>query len=205
MSDRIIICISREYGSGGQEIGEKLAAKLGIKCYNKVLIDNQTAQDYGVPADIIATFGEKKPISWIAQQSPLRSEYYDTVFYVINDDIFNLQSKTIKKIASKESCVIVGRVADEILKDDPDMLSIFIHSKMENRIKRVMETENKSFENAERELKLLDKSRAKYYNHYSNRKWGVCDSYDLSISSSKFGIDGVVAIINKFINELKDV
>lgn len=139
MGKRIVICISRESGSGGRLVGERMAAKLGIHCYAKNLI-HRTAVEYGLDEDIIAG-ADEMPASFSTIGFPMgiRNPYkadYETMYYTLNDKMFILQSKTIKAIASEGSCIFIGRAADEILKDDPDMISIFIHARKEDRIRR---------------------------------------------------------------------
>ena len=199
MDKRIIICISREYGSGGREVGEKLAEALGIKCYDKLLLE-KTAKDHGVPQDFIDEMDER-PLGWLSAgvQNPYRADYYDALYYVMNDRVFFLQAETIKNIVAEGSCIIIGRVAEEVLKDDPDMISVFIHANKEDRIKRVMEGENLTSKEAERIIKKNDKNRANYHNFYSDRRWGECSSYHFSISTSKFGVAGAVKAILKLI------
>ncbi len=115
---------------------------------------------------------------------------YDAGFYVLSDRIYQAIAKQIQVAAAKGSCVIVGRVANEILKDDPDMISIFIHASEESRIKRIMETDDVNEKDAKRIIKKTDRNRENYHNYYGNRKWGDAASHDISISTSKFGIEG---------------
>jgi CMP/dCMP kinase len=199
MVKRTLLCISREYGSGGKEVGEKVAELLGIPCYDKKLLE-KTARDHGVPLDFIDELDEK-PIGWLAAgiQNPYRTDYYDAMYYVMNDRIFFLQAETIKTIAAEGSCVIIGRVAEEVLKDDPDMISVFIHADREARIQRVMKDENLNSKDAERLIRKSDKNRANYHNFYADNRWGDCSSYHFSISTSKFGIDGAVKAIIKLL------
>ncbi|MEA4889991.1 MAG: cytidylate kinase-like family protein [Clostridiaceae bacterium] len=202
MDKRRIICISREYGSGGRVVGETLAQQLGIICYDKKLLA-KTALEHGVSEEAVES-ADEKPVSWSSMGFPmgLRNPYqidYDAMFYIINDRIYQMQAQTIKAIAAEGSCVIIGRVAEFILKDDPDMISIFIHARKEDRIQRVMETEKLDAQKAAQLIRKIDKDRASYHNTYSDDKWGQCSSYDLAISTSKFGIDGAVKAILKLL------
>jgi cytidylate kinase len=202
MEKRVIICISREYGSGGRVVGEKLAQALGIPCYDKKLLEKAAIQ-HGISEELIADVDEK-PASWSSMGFPmgLRNPYkadFDAVFYVLNDKIFNIQAQTIKTIAAEGPCIIVGRVAEEVLKDDPDMISLFVHAKLADRIKRIMTIENVEEEKAAQMIRKTDKNRANYHNYYSSKKWGLCSSYDLAISTSRFGIDGAVKAILKLL------
>ncbi len=194
---RVIICISRQYGSGGRVAGEKLAQRLNIPFYDKKLI-YQTAEEHGVAAATLAGADEKLP-GWTDLGFPmgLRNPYKDTeaMFYLINDRLFNMQAETIRKLAAAGSCVIVGRVASEILKNEAGMFSVFIHARPEDRIRRIMTVAAVDDHQAGKMIKSKDRDRARYHDTYSAQKWGLCDSYDLAVSTSRFGIDGTVEII----------
>ncbi len=198
MDKRVIICIGREYGSGGRLVGEKLAEKLEIICFDKDLI-HKTAVEHDLATEAIAGADEKL-VSWSSMGFPMgiRNPYkadFDLLHYALNDKMFKMQSKTIKAIAAKGSAVIVGRVAAEILKDDPDMISVFIHASKEDRIRRIMALQLIDEKKAEQTIREIDKNRENYHNKYSQQPWGKCSSYDLSISTSKFGIDGAVKAV----------
>jgi cytidylate kinase len=110
-----------------------------------------------------------------------------------------MQASTIRNIAAEGSCIIIGRAADVILKDDPDLISIFINAEKEDRIKTVMAREKVSYDEAAQMVRKKNKNRANYYNFYADKKWGECKTYDLSISTSKFGVDGVVDALIKLL------
>ena len=203
MDKRVIICISREYGSGGRVVGEKLAEHLGIPFYDKKLL-MKTAMEHGLSEEMIKG-ADEKPANMFSMgfpmgiRNPYNANYYDGLYYVMNDRVFFLTSQTIRNIAAEGSCIIVGRVAEEVLKNDPDMVSVFIHAKKEDRIKRIMMIENVDHQKAEQMVRKTDKNRANYHNYYSDKPWGDCSSYDFSISTSKFGIDGAVKAILKLL------
>ncbi|MDD2457410.1 MAG: cytidylate kinase-like family protein [Eubacteriales bacterium] len=202
MEKRAIICISREYGSGGSEVAAKLAEALGIPCFDKELVQ-QTAVDLGLSNELVKSIDEK-PISWASMgfphgiRNPYRTEF-ETLFYNLNDRVFTIQAQTIRKIAERGSCVIVGRVADDILKDDPDLVSVFVHAHQAFKVQRTTALENISEKEAADRMRKMDRERAKYYNYYAQKHWGQCTTYDLSISSSKFGIEDTVQIIREAI------
>ncbi len=199
MKSRLIICISREYGSGGREIGRKLAERLAIPYYDKELLE-MMAKEHGIPEDKLASVDEQ-PAQWSTLgfprgiRNPYNADYEDALFYVLNDRIFHLQSETIKRIATEGSCVLIGRAANEILKDDPDMVSLFIHANKADRTRRILALEQTDAQQASLIIRKKDKKRANFNNYYSDKKWGVCSSYDFSISSSRYGVDGAVDII----------
>ncbi len=198
MEKRTIICISREYGSGGSEVADLLAKHLNIPRYDKELIQ-QTAVDLGLSDELVKSIDEK-PVSWASMGFPhgLRNPYrtdFETLFYTLNDRVFTIQSQTIRKIAERGSCILVGRVANDILKDDPDLLSIFIHARQEFKVQRTMSLEDIPEKEATDRMRKMDRERAKYYNYYAQKHWGQCTTYDLALSTSRFGIAGTVRII----------
>lgn len=201
MKKRVVLCISREYGSGGREVGQKLSELLGIPYYDKELLE-RTAKEHSVPQDFIDELDER-PLGWLSAgvQNPYRADYYDAMYYVMNDRVFFLQAETIKSIAAEGSCIIIGRVAEEVLRDDPDMVAVFIHACKADRVKRIMGKQDLTAKEAERLIKKYDKNRANYHNFYSDRKWGECSSYHFSVSTSKFGVDGAVKAIAKLLED----
>ena len=199
-----IYTIGREFGSGGREVGEKLAAKLGIKLYDKELLQ-QAAKDSGFCEEIFENHDEKPTNSFLYS---LVMDTYSVSGYSaapfldmpLNHKVFLAQFETIKKIAEKESCVIVGRCADYALSDNPDCINIFIHADLDVRIKNVSRNLNIT-ENKARDI--INKQRASYYNYYTSKKWGDSKSYNLSLDAGKLGTDNCVEMILKF-RELMD-
>jgi CMP/dCMP kinase len=206
MEKRVIICISRAYGSGARRIGKQLAEKLGIPYYDKELL-TKTAKEQGIDESLLEAVDEK-PASLasfsypIEPRYPFTTENLDTLYYLMSDSFYHLIEKAIRHIAQQGSCVIIGRAADEILRDDPDMISIFIHANQADRVKWVMEEEKIDAKTAARLIQKTDKKRASYHNYYSDRKWGESCSYDLSISTSKFGIDGTAELILQAVEKM---
>lgn len=201
MNKRVIICISREYGSGGKEVGEKLSEQLGIPCFDKELLV-RAAVEHSVTEESITAVDEQ-PANWSSMgfprgiRNPYKIRFDHDSFYVINDKVFHMLAETIRNLAAEGSCIIVGRAAEEVLKDDPDRISVFIHAKLDDRVKRIMALEHVDADQAEQMIRKIDKKRAEFNNTYSKEKWGICSSYDLSISTSLFGIDGAVKVILK--------
>jgi CMP/dCMP kinase len=199
MEKRAIICISRTYASGGHEIGRKLAETLGIPFYDKELLV-KTAQEQGIDEKLLESFDEQ-PATLLSANFPLgldnpySAETLDTLYYLMNDRIYHLLEKTIREIAAAGSSVIIGRAADEILKDDPDLLSVFIFGNLEEQVERLMASDKLDYKTATKLIQKNDKKRANYHNYYSDRRWGESCSYDLSLSASRFGIDGSVKLI----------
>ena len=202
-----IYTIGREFGSGGREVGEKLAAKLGIKLYDKELLQ-QAAKDSGFCEEIFENHDEKPTNSFLYS---LVMDTYSVSGYSaapfldmpLNHKVFLAQFETIKKIAEKESCVIVGRCADYALSDNPDCINIFIHADLDVRIKNVSRNLNITESKARDLIQKQDKQRASYYNYYTSKKWGDSKSYNLSLDAGKLGTDNCVEMILKF-RELMD-
>lgn len=202
-----IYTIGREFGSGGREVGEKLAAKLGIKLYDKELLQ-QAAKDSGFCEEILENHDEKPTNSFLYS---LVMDTYSVSGYSaapfldmpLNHKVFLAQFETIKKIAEKESCVIVGRCADYALSDNPDCINIFIHADLDVRIKNVSRNLNITENKARDIINKTDKQRASYYNYYTSKKWGDSKSYNLSLDAGKLGTDNCVEMILKF-RELMD-
>ena len=202
-----IYTIGREFGSGGREVGEKLAAKLGIKLYDKELLQ-QAAKESGFCEEIFENHDEKPTNSFLYS---LVMDTYSVSGYSaapfldmpLNHKVFLAQFETIKKIAEKESCVIVGRCADYALSDNPDCINVFIHADMDIRIKNVSKNLNITENKARDIINKTDKQRASYYNYYTSKKWGDSKSYNLSLDAGKLGTDNCVEMILKF-RELMD-
>lgn len=198
MNKNLIITIGRQCGSGGRMIGQKVAERLGIKCYDKELL-NLAAKHSGLCKELFETHDEKPTSSFL--YSLVMDTYslgYATSAYTdmpINHKIFLAQFDTIKKLANEESCVIVGRCADYALADYPSVLSVFITGNEEDKIKRLAELNKIDSQKARDMMIKTDKRRSSYYNYYSSKKWSDSQSYDLCLNSSALGIENVVDII----------
>lgn len=200
---KTIITIGRQAGSGGREIGTKLAAALGVKCYDKELLD-RAAKDSGFCAEIFENHDEKPTRSFLYSLIMDSHSYgYPASTYSempLNHKIFLAQFDSIKKLAEEESCVIVGRCADYALEENEDCISVFIHAPLEDRVARVSKLRDMPLGKTKDMLLKTDKQRASYYNYYSNKKWGDAVSYDYCINSSLLGIDGTVALIKSIVD-----
>ena len=198
-----IITIGREFGSGGCEIGHKLAEKLGIKCYDKDMLD-LAAKESGICQEIFESHDEKPTNSFL--YSLVMDTYsfgYSSAGFTdmpMNHKIFLAQFEAIKKLASEGPCVMVGRCADYALADNPDCFSVFVHANLDWRINRIAQKYNKNAKEAKDMINKTDKSRSSYYNYYTNKKWGSADSYNLCLDSSKLGYEKCIEEIE---NQLK--
>ncbi|MDD6305595.1 MAG: cytidylate kinase-like family protein [Clostridiales bacterium] len=197
-----IYTIGREFGSGGKEVGEKLAQRLGIKLYDKELLQH-AAKESGFCEEIFENHDEKPTNSFLyslVMDTYSVRGYSSTPFLdmPLNHKVFLAQFEAIKKIASQDSCVIVGRCADYALSENPDCINIFIHAEIEQRMKTVSKRLNITENKAKDIIQKKDKQRASYYNYYTSKKWGDSTSYHMTLDSGKLGIDGCVDMILKF-------
>ena len=201
--EKFIITISREFGSGGRLIGEKLASRLGVEFYDKAIIQ-LAAERSGLSYKFIEQNEEHISSSLLfsfpaatAYASFKTAAFFDTP---INDKTFLAQAEVIREL-SKSSCVVVGRCADYILREDPALIRIFITARFEDRVRRAVEEYHFTAEGAEEKIKKIDKSRANYYKFYSGQPWGSLHNYDLVVNSSFTGVPGAVSVILTMLEE----
>lgn len=206
MKQQIIITIARQYGSGGREIGEKIAESLGIPIYDKEIIADAAAKSE-LNADVLKKADESAANSLLYTLA-MGSNIVGTTMHFgykmpINDKLFILQSELIKEYADKGSCVIIGRCADYVLRDRKDVLRIFVYGDLEHRKLRIAQRhpEIKSSQIIDI-INKTDKRRSSYYNFYTGNKWGKYDNYDMAINSSTLGIEGTVAVIVSSVKKL---
>lgn len=205
MGKKRIITIGRQFGSNGRNIGKLIAEKLGVQCYDKELLQI-AAKNSGVCEELLQNLDEKpnKSFLYSVVMDPYAFAYnFNNNNYTtnINQQAFQATFDTIRDLAERESCVIVGRCSDYILRERDDVLNVFIYAPLEARIKTVSErypalTENKIKDQITKE----DKARASYYNYYSSKKWGKMESYHLSIDSSILTIDKAADMIIEVFN-----
>lgn len=201
MKDKIIITIGRQFGSGGRQIGQKLAEELGIACYDKELI-NLASKESGICGEFFEKADEKTSgslLKALAIGFSMNNAIFQTNDYLSNESLFQIQSDVIRKVAAEQSCILVGRCADYILRDEKQCVRIFISADPEDRIKRVVEYSGATREKAEEIIEKTDKSRASYYNYYTDKVWGAAASYDLCINSSVFGEEETTDFIKSFV------
>ena len=196
MTKNIIITIGRQFGCGGKNIAEVLGNKLGIPVYDSELI-TKAAQASGFSVEFFERSDEKKRFF------SLTSIFAgvtggDTENYMSDKGLFKIQCETIQRIADQGSAIIVGRCSDYVLRDRKDILNVFLTSPLEERVKRIAETEGVTLEKAEDIVEKQDRNRADYYNYYTFGNWGVASNYDLCIDSSIAGIEGTANMIIEF-------
>ncbi|MFR4849821.1 AAA family ATPase [Alistipes finegoldii] len=201
MKDKFVINIGRQLGSGGKAVGEAVAARLGIGVYDKQLI-NLAAEQSGICPEIFEKADEKESRNLSrssASAFPFVGSEYSGSNVLSSDALFKIQSDVIRDLASRESCVFVGRCADYILRDHPRTVNIFIAAGRAERIERLCRLHGIAPGEAESLMDRTDARRAAYYNYYSSGTWGMAETYDLCIDSSVLGIDGTTGFVLEFV------
>ena len=180
-----IITISREFGSGGRFIGEEVAKKLGVAYYDRDII-GQIAEQSGLSPEYIQENAELSPRKGLFSYA---FSGRDITGKSVEDMVYEAQTKIIMEIAEKESCVIIGRNADFILRDRDDVLNVFIHGNMPEKVQRICKLYHVTEEDAVNLINDTDKRRRTNYNFYTGQKWGMAGNYTLSLNSSVLGYD----------------
>ena len=189
-----IITIGRELGSGGRTIGKSVASKLGIPYYDREIID-KTAEESGLAIDFIES-NEQKITGGLLYKFGMGMSYgYGNRILPLSNQIYNAQIKVIKEIADKGPCVIVGRCADYILKENENIMRVFIYSDIKHRIERAVRFYGLNEQTAKKEIQKSDKERARHYNLFTDNTWGSRENYDLMLDSGYLGLDKCVDLI----------
>ena len=197
-----IITIGREFGSAGRENGYKIADDFGIKLYDKEML-NRAAKESGICEELFEAHDQKPTNSFLySLVMDTFSLGYSSGSYTdmpINHKVFLAQFDAIKKIASEGPCILVGRCADYALEEFDNVLTVFIHAKMEARIRRIARIYNLTDAKAKEMIQKTDKQRSSYYNYYTNKKWSDAESYDVCLDSSVLGIEGTAEAIKQLV------
>ena len=188
----LVITIGCEYGAKGNAIGKKIAQDLGIKFYDRDLVD-EIIKEVGIPTDIMDRVEEGGTIAGKGAQGDVRGSF--SKYADLTDRAIHVQKQIIRKLAQKEACVIIGRSADYILKDRDDVLNVFIHGNMPEKTQRIMGLYNVEEKEAVKMMADTDKRRMANYNFYTDQKWGKASNYTLCLNSSEIGYDRCGKII----------
>lgn len=199
----MIITIGRQYGSGGRRLAKMLSEHFNIPLYDKDLI-NRVSEETGIAGEFFKKVDEQPSDSFLSMFLSGFSycnscESSDSV--LSGNSLFCMQSKVIKQIASEGDCIFVGRCADYILRDRDDVLSVFISANFKDRVSRVAEYEGISEQEAKEQINKADKTRAAYYDFYTEKKWGKASSYDICLNSSKISLEQCKNIITQIVNK----
>ena len=195
----MIITIGRQHGSNGHAVAEALAAKLGIPCYSKEIVDH-TARDSNLSPEVVRSYDEKRVSPFVAPGMQFLG--MDEGFR-LNMQIAAAQFDTIRRMASEGDAVFVGRCADYVLRNRTDLVRVFITADQPYRVKTMMARKNLSEEQAKKLVKTVDKDRGSYYRYYTDQSWGDVNFYDLCINVAKVGIDGAVQAIESYVRAVQ--
>ena len=201
----LIITISRQYGSGGRKIGQRLSEELGIPFYDSEIID-LAAKESGLAADFIR--GQEQQLTQsllfsIVTNFTSNAGAFNPNMLSLSDQVYLAEAKAIRSLADKGSCVMVGRCADWVLEKDYDVLRVFVCAPIETRCKRAVEEYGDKAENIQKAVQNIDKQRARYCQHYCDKAWEDAGNYDLCLNSGTISLDQCVAIIKGAYEELQ--
>lgn len=207
MANNVIITIGRQFGSGGHEIGNKLANKLDIPLYDRNLV-KMAAEELKISDSAVESVDEIGLNRFLTYYASAPVDY--TSYYLENEDlgqplsqqVYFAQAKLIKKLADRSSCVMVGRCADYILADEPGLLNIFITADKEERIARIAKKYGISDKKAADKIKKVDRERRYYYEFHTGEDWGSTEAHQMILNSSTLGIDRTVDILAAIYKEL---
>lgn len=199
---KFVIAITRTCGSGGTSIGRMLANEYGINLYDRELL-RLASDDSGINMEMFAKADEnvKKSTLYMVYKKVYSGEIIppESNDFTSNDNLFNYQAKVMRELAKAESYVVIGRCADYIMRDDPNVIKIFLHASEDFCVKHQMEKLCISEKEAEKTIRRLNKFRRGYYYYHTGRKWENATNYDLCLDSGRLGFEGCVEYIKKYI------
>lgn len=200
--DNVVITIARQYGSGGKTVGKMLAKELGIPWYSRDIL-KMASEESGINEQLFMQFDEKLSKSLFQRMS---TDVYTGELippgssdFVSAKNLFNYQAEVIKRLANTQGCVIIGRAADFVLKDYPNVVSVFVHGSETFNLARAMEQNSMTEDEMKKFIAKTDKYRAQFYKHYTGREWTDARNYDLCLNSSKLGFEKCVEEILAYI------
>ena len=198
---KFVITIARQYGSGGRTIGQMLAKELGVEYYDKDLI-TKASEESGINVALFANADEKAGKFKLFKKKGYKKDVLDPSDsrFTSEENLFNYQAKIINDLAEKESCIIIGRAADYILKDRDDVISVFVHAPMDFLIEQAGKKHSMSKKELEKFIIKTDKARADYYYAHTKRQWTDARNYDLCLDSSKLGFEKCVEEIKAYMD-----
>lgn len=200
---KTIITFAREFGSGGHEVAKKVSEICDFSFYDKELIA-LAAKESGLSENLFDGLDEKPTnsllYSLVMGLQSGNSSYCRYGDMTSADSVFRIQSQVIREIAAKGSCVIVGRCADYVLREQPRLINVFVHADLDFRIERIMKKFDMKEKVAQDYIVKTDKKRSSFYNFYTNKMWGSVDNYDISIDTSKIGTDNAAKLIADYVN-----
>lgn len=202
MAGNLIIALNRQFGSGGKEVGVKLAQKLGIKVYDEE-IPKLASEKSGIRLDYFEKVDEKPTDSFLyalAMNTFSIGNAMNPIDHALsNDRLFNIQAEVIKELAQEESFVLIGRCGEYILRDEPNCVRIYICAPIEKRVERISKLYGINEKEALKKITSVDKKRESYYGYYAGKDWGACSSYELVVDPSVLGTEEAAELIKNYI------
>lgn len=198
---KTVITIARSYGSGGKTLGGLLAKELGIPCYDRELI-RMASDESGINEALFGAADERKRgFSLLKGVKPYSGKVLppESGDFVSDDNLFNLQAKIIKEVAEKESCVIIGRCADYVLRDRDDVLRLYFYAPREDCLKRLREVSGESDRELNRKIDKIDKYRAEYYKYYTGYEWNDSRNYDFCLNTASMSYEKLIRVVKSYI------
>ncbi len=197
--EKVYVTIGRQYGSGGHAIAERLSKLMGIPYYDRDLI-RLSSEKSGIEMGTLALHDERTSSASLFRIPEKGNRITDHGTPIV-DTLFLAQSQVIEDLAKQGSCIIIGRCADYVLRDRPECFSVFVTAPIEARIARIAERNHMSMSDAEMAVRKVDKQRRTYYEFYSDKEWGSAESYDLTVDSSQFGIEGTALMLEEIVRQ----
>ena len=200
---KTVITIARSSGSGGRTLGKLLAEQLGINCYDREIL-RMASDASGINEALFGQADERlkrSPLFGILKKNPYKGGVIppENSDFVSDDNLFNYQAKVIKELAAQESCVIIGRCADYLLRDDPDVIKLYFCAPKKDCVARVMNQNGLSEKEAERRIEKIDKYRAEYYRYYTGRDWNDARNYNFCLDTTSMSYEKLVEVVTNFI------
>ena len=202
---KTVITIARSYGSGGKTLGKLLADKMGINCYDREII-RMASDSSGINEELFGRVDEKlkkAPLFGIVRSNPYKGNGVippESSNFVSDDNLFNYQAQVIKELAEKESCVIIGRCADYVLKDNPNVIRLYLYAPLEDCIKRVMAQNSITEKETIKKIETIDKYRSDYYKYYTGKEWNDARNYDFCLNTTSMSYEKLIQVVENIIS-----
>ena len=202
---KTVITIARSYGSGGKTLGKLLADKMGINCYDREII-RMASDTSGINEELFGRVDEKlkkSPLFGIVRSNPYKGNGVippESSNFVSDDNLFNYQAQVIKELAEKESCIIIGRCADYVLKDNPNVIRLYLYAPLEDCIKRVMAQNSITEKETIKKIETIDKYRSDYYKYYTGKEWNDARNYDFCLNTTSMSYEKLIQVVENIIS-----
>ena len=202
---KTVITIARSYGSGGKTLGKLLADKMGINCYDREII-RMASDSSGINEELFGRVDEKlkkSPLFGIVRSNPYKGNGVippESSNFVSADNLFNYQAQVIKELAEKESCIIIGRCADYVLKDNPNVIRLYLYAPLEDCVKRVMAQNSITEKDTIKKIETIDKYRSDYYKYYTGKEWNDARNYDFCLNTTSMSYEKLIQVVENIIS-----